>query len=290
MLGSSYKICTIWGIPIRIHISLIILLTVIAVSSGISGGMREIALLMGLEVGIFFSIALHELGHSFVALRTGCRVREITLMFIGGAAQMEEIPKRPLHEFLMAIAGPLVSVGLGFLCWYGGSEIPGIAPSVWPMPFTRHYFIRCNVVQFLGVVNLGLAAFNMLPAFPMDGGRVLRALLTRRKGRVQATWIAARIGKLMALFFGIRGFTMLPGGWILVFMAFFLYSAASKEYLHVLMQENRHRSPFEGWPPFDGGGSTDPDDRVVISPPPYERGPGQEIEVRPVKDGPFRGM
>lgn len=287
MFGSSYRICTIWGIPIRIHISLIILLVVIAVSSGLSGGIREIALLMGLEVGIFVSIALHELGHSYVALRTGCRVRDITLMFIGGAAQMESIPSRPLHEFLMAIAGPLVSVLIGFICWYGGGMLP-INDNLWPLPFTSRFAIRCNMAQFIGVVNFGLAAFNMLPAFPMDGGRVLRAMLTRRKGRVRATWIAARLGKIIALVFAIRGLFTLPGGWILIFMAFFLYSIATKEYIYVLMQENARRSPFGGWGPSDGAGSAAPEDRVVISPPPYERGPGQESEIRPAQDDPFR--
>jgi Zn-dependent protease len=288
MFGSSYRICTVWGIPIRIHISLIVLFAIIAISSGMSGGVRELALLVGLEVGIFVSIALHELGHSFVALRTGCRVRDITLMFIGGAAQMDRISARPLHEFLMAIAGPLVSVVLGFACWYGGGELE-IASNLWPLPFTRHYGIHCNVVQFLGVVNFALAAFNMLPAFPMDGGRVVRALLTRRMGRVKATLIAVRIGKYMALAFAVRGLMTLPGGWILVFMAFFLYSIAKKEYFQVVMEEQRRRGGVGEWPPFSGG-NADPDDRVLISPPPYERGPAQESEIRPVKDGPFRDM
>jgi len=118
MFKASYKIATVWGIPIKIHISLIFLLAFLAWRSGALGNWRSLFEILLLETIVFSSIALHELGHSFVALRKGVRVREITLMFMGGAAQMEEIPRKPADEFLMAIAGPAVSVALG---WPGTS-------------------------------------------------------------------------------------------------------------------------------------------------------------------------
>jgi len=279
MLGSSYKIATIWGIPIKIHVSLIALLLILAASTGIAGGWNDLVLLLGLEVGVFTSIALHELGHSFVALKKGCRVREITLLFIGGAAQMESIPVRPKDELQMAIAGPLVSVGLGFLSWIVGQRLP-LAVGLWPLPFVSGYAIRCNLVQFLGVINWGLAIFNLTPAFPMDGGRIVRALLTPRMGRLRATYVAAQLGKILAVLMAIRGVLDLPQGWLLIVIAFFVHSVAGREYRLVQMQEFARTHAVPPWwpipPPPDGISR----DQVIIGPPPYQRGPRRHVELR----------
>jgi Zn-dependent protease len=286
MLGSSYKIATVWGIPIKVHISLIVLLVLFVLPDIFSAGLLTLII----PIGLFASVALHELGHSFVAIRKGCRVREITLMFIGGAAQMEEIPSRPRDEFLMAIAGPLVSLFLGLLLFFGGGHLR--LPQVgFPLPFVRGAVI-CNLIQAVGVINLGLAAFNLLPAFPMDGGRVFRALLTRRLGRLRATYVAARLGKIMAILFGIRGFFFAPRSLILVAIAFFIYAAAGNEYRMVALREsagrrrNGFRPPFFGPPPPPPEPPPD-EDGVSISPPPYARGPRTRVGLHPDNEDRF---
>lgn len=269
-MRSSYRIATAFGIPIRVHISLLIMVLFLIMDFG---------LIMGLliEIGLAASIVLHELGHSLVAIRKGCRVRQITLMVIGGAAQMERIPTRPLDEFLMAIAGPAVSLALGLAGFFLGGRVP--LPQMYPYPV--------NILQFLGLINLGLTFFNLLPSFPMDGGRVLRALLTPRMGRLKATFIAARLGKIMAICFGLYAFLSRPTKWILVAIAIFVYIAAGNEYRFVEMQE-RARG-FGGFSPDDDdpteGGAGD--DQVSIGPPPYESKRKSRSEIHPVDDDPF---
>ena len=277
MLRSAYTVARPFGIPIKVHISLLILWPILASDYGALLG----SLVM---VGLFTSIALHELGHSVVALAQGCRVREILLMPIGGAAQLERIPSRPLDEFLMAIAGPAVSFALAMAGIFLGPWIP--SPWVYPS-------LRLNLFQFLGWVNLGLVVFNLLPSFPMDGGRVLRAMLTPRLGRLRATEIAAKMGKVMAILFGVYG---LMGGprqsWSLIAIAFFIYIAAGNEYRAVRMQEAARRTGFRAWPPFFAPPPTPPapppytadepdtDDAVIVSPPPYENGPPRRTGIR----------
>ena len=176
----------------------------------------------------FESVALHELGHSYVALRKGCRVRQITLMCIGGAAQMEQIPRRPRDEFLMAIAGPAVSLLIGAIALPGGLYLIVTTTGVW------RYL--SSFLFAVGVMNLGWVVFNLLPAFPMDGGRILRAMLTPKLGRLRATSVAARLGKLIAIAFGILGFAYY-GYFMLVVIAFFVYAAADNELKLVQLQE-----------------------------------------------------
>jgi Zn-dependent protease len=291
MLGSSYKIATVWGIPIKIHISLVILIVLMAISSGMAGGLEDLLKGLLLAFCIFTSIALHELGHSFVAIRKGCRVREITLLFVGGVAQMERIPTRPRDELLMAIAGPLVSIAIGAVCLVAGMHMP-LDRSMWPLPFTKMAVV-CNTVEYLALWNFGVAAFNLLPSFPMDGGRVLRALLTRKKGRLRATQIAARFGKIMSVVFVIAGIKY--GDWILVLIAFFIYTAAGNEYRMVQIQEAAKNQGFGIWPPFGNFWGQDTsyssDDKVIISPPPYKKGPDDEAELRTMrKRDPFSDL
>jgi Zn-dependent protease len=295
MFNASYRIARVWGIPIKIHISLIALLAILAFAAQQSGGAMAIVGVLLLEVLVFTSIALHELGHSFVAIRKGCRVREITLLFIGGAAQMEEIPRKPLDEFEMAVAGPAVSLLLCVGFWEVGRFIP-LEQSYWPFPLWARLQILCNFVQFVGVINLSLALFNLLPCFPMDGGRVFRAALSAKLGRLRATYIAARVGRALAIVFVV--FAIYPRtNWVLLVIAFFIITAAGNEYRMVKMQEEaRQRGGFNLWPPVydeppplphdDSGGN-----QVIISPPPYEKGPTRKTAIHSTdEDDPFRDM
>jgi len=257
------------GIPIRLHVSVLLLVVVFVFSHGWIDG-----LLFGLA--FIASITLHELGHSAVALRFGCRVREITLMCFGGAAQMARIPTRPWQEFLMALAGPAVSVAIGFACVWSGARLRLPVMAGFPLPL--------NLVQFIGLANFVLAGFNLLPAFPMDGGRLLRALLTPRLGRLRATFIAARLGRIIAVLFGIYGFG--AAQWFLVLIAFVVFISAGNEYRMVQIEEARRRAAFgfAGWEIADDDEPPDTradDDQVVIGPPPYEDGRGSRTRIRP---------
>ena len=170
-------------------------------------------------------------------------------------------------------------IGCAGLLALAGSFLP-LAYSYWPLPFTRAWAVRCNIVQFVAVINVALGVFNLLPAFPMDGGRILRAALSGRLGRLRATYVASRLGKLFALAFALRGLWDFPRGLILIALGVFLYVAADREYRLVRRQETLQWPGFGPWPPFFAPPPPPPEDEVVIGPPPYERGPAQRREVR----------
>jgi Zn-dependent protease len=174
-------------------------------------------------------------------------VREIMLLPIGGVAKMTHIPSRPRDEFLVAIAGPATSALLALLC----RLIGGFFMALGIAPLAVLFFI-------LAAVNLALFLFNLLPSFPMDGGRIFRAFMTPRLGRLKATALAARIGRIMAVAFGIFG--LFQGNFILILIAIFIYQAAGAEYRAVYMQQMSQE-----W--FTVGQPAD----IEVSPPPYAR-------------------
>lgn len=262
MFRSSYKVATIWGIPIKLHISLPLVLPFLAMHFGLLNAVL-------LEIGLATSIVLHELGHSLVAINKGCRVREITLLFIGGAAQMEQIPRRPRDEILMAAAGPTVSIVLGGALVLIGPRLP--LPPIKPWSF--------NLVELCGVFNITLTIFNLLPSFPMDGGRILRAVLTPKLGRLRATFIAARLGKIMAILFGVYGMLSSPPRYSLIAIAFFIFIAASNEYRIVRMQETESGQGFGRWPPVPPPWHGETRGKAIIGPPPYERGGESRADI-----------
>ena len=254
MFGSSYKLTRVWGIPIRVHITLVLLLPVVLL------GLPPAQWLAGLlvMVGVFGSIALHELGHSLVAIRRGYRVREITLLPIGGLALMDRAPERSGDELAIALAGPGVSLALAALfrllaTALGGGAAPGPG----------------GLALLLARLNLVLAFFNLLPSFPMDGGRVYRAWLTPFFGRLEATRRAARLGRFLALVFGI--WSLLHFRWLNVAIAVFIYQAAGAEYRAVAQQATMRNlfGPEASEPSRRVFSENDAD--VYVSPPPYAR-------------------
>ncbi|SDZ90321.1 Zn-dependent protease (includes SpoIVFB) [Haloplanus vescus] len=166
-------------------------------------------------IGLFVCVLIHEFGHSLVAMQYGYEIDSITLWLFGGVAQFAEMPEDWKQEFTIAVAGPLVSVGLGILSYVGFLALGG--GSVPTVQF---------VLAYLAMTNVVLAVFNMLPGFPMDGGRVLRALLARRRPHARATQIAAEVGKVFAVLLAIVG---LFANLFLVALAFFIYIGASGE-------------------------------------------------------------
>jgi Zn-dependent protease len=200
---ASVTIFHVRGIPIRLHISLLILLPLLvfwtseqfAVLARLAGVHQVHLLLPPLVWGILLAVALlvgvvlHELGHSLVAIKEGVKVSSINLMFLGGVSEMEEIPLKPWDEAKMSLAGPLVSLLIG-----------GILLALFLTLHIHHPDARLGLF-WLAQINLVIGVFNLLPAFPMDGGRVLRAALNSRLGLLKATQVAVTVGKVMAILF-----------------------------------------------------------------------------------------
>jgi Zn-dependent protease/predicted transcriptional regulator len=174
-------------------------------------------------LGLFASVLIHELGHSAVGFRYGARVRRITLWLLGGMAQFEEIPRQRGAEAAIAIAGPITSIALAGFCW--------ALRAVLPAEMHAAQF----VVGYLAITNVILAVFNMLPALPLDGGRVLRALLALRMPYLRATQVAAGASHVLAVLLGLYGF--LSGNFFLMLIALFIYMAGSAETQQTLVAE-----------------------------------------------------
>jgi Zn-dependent protease/CBS domain-containing protein len=235
----NYHLTTVWGIPIRVNISLLVFLPVLAwiigsgaqisVYAGLVGTLTgvdlDVARLMAGQtpwligsaaaVGLFASVAVHELGHSWMAMRYDLEVESITLWILGGLASLKTMPREWNREFWIAVAGPVTSILVGLVCYAAVLALPASAQ------------VTTFVVGWLAVTNLFLAVFNMLPAFPMDGGRVLRALLARTRPYAAATRLAARIGTGFAVLFAVVG--VLSFSPMLLLLALFVYGAATGE-------------------------------------------------------------
>lgn len=224
----SLKLGKLLGIDVYLHFTFLLLLGFLgfyywqATQDG-NAALRGVAFI----VAVFGCVLLHELGHALMARRYGIQTRDITLLPIGGIARLEKMPEKPMQEFWVALAGPAINVVIAGVLLIGLAATGGFAP-VEELGVTGGSFW-----QRLMVLNLFLVAFNLLPAFPMDGGRVLRALLAMRLGRRRATAIAANVGQAMAILFGIVGFLYNP---ILIFIAIFVYLGAQAEAGMVEMQ------------------------------------------------------
>jgi Zn-dependent protease/CBS domain-containing protein len=219
----SLRIATVSGIPIRLHFTFLLILIWFAIW-GLRMGSAGIVISV---VGLFLCVALHELGHSLVAQRFGYKVRDITLYPIGGVASIEGTP-RPRHELFIALAGPAVNIVIAAVL-YGILALMGTLQGL----FVPSHLLE-NPLFFLYAANLMLVAFNMIPAFPMDGGRVLRAILGLRLGTYRATQVAATIGQLVAVLMGLVGLGVIripdfSPNIMLVIIALFVFFGAAQE-------------------------------------------------------------
>lgn len=218
----SLKIARLAGIDVRVHITFLLLLAWVAYVEYRQWGTGNAALVGVLFVlAVFATVVLHELGHSLTARRYGVKTREITLWPIGGVSRLERVPEDPKRELAIAIAGPLVSIAVAV-------GLYGVYLALKATPFYSGETMQAaaGFVRRLMWVNVVLAAFNLLPAFPMDGGRVLRAVLAMRMPYPRATHYSARIGQGLALVFAIAGLFLSP---ILMLIALFVWIAASAE-------------------------------------------------------------
>jgi Zn-dependent protease/CBS domain-containing protein len=236
------RIGSAFGIPIRLDITFLLVLPLFAwligsdvanlvgvindlfgttlVADPLTQGSMRWILGSAAALGLFLGVLLHEFGHSLVAMRYGFEIESITLWLFGGVARFTEIPEDWKQEFTIAVAGPIVSVLIGVVSYVGFVALPLGDPALF-------------VLGYLALTNVALAVFNMLPGFPMDGGRVLRALLARNRPHARATQIAAEVGKVFAFLLGIFG---LFANLFLVALAFFIYMGASSEAQQTVMK------------------------------------------------------
>ncbi len=220
MTSWSWKIGRVAGIPIYVHWTFLILLGWI-LFAGLSAGktVPDAMIEVGFVLSIFGCVVLHELGHALVAKRFGVQTSDITLLPIGGVARLQRIPDRPVEELLVAVAGPLVNVVIVALLYAIGIRFQVVATD-------QEVLLKGGFLGRLMLVNVFLVAFNILPAFPMDGGRVLRALLAMTMDYGRATRIAAGVGQLMALLFAFVGLQYNP---LLILIALFVWIGAQAE-------------------------------------------------------------
>ena len=233
----GFRVGTIKGIPIRVHYSFLLILPFLAYQFGLlfrsAASHADVPPEMlqgnpfvwglGLALALFVSVLIHELAHSLYALKKGGQVRDITLLMIGGVSSLSSPPKTTRQEAVMAFVGPLTSLGLAAVFYAANRAIAGLES--FNLQFALFY---------LAEMNLFLGLFNLLPAFPMDGGRVARALLTERYGMLRATQIAAGLGKAFAVLFGILG--LFSFNIILIIIAFFIFLGAEGESRSVLIK------------------------------------------------------
>ncbi len=216
----SVSIGSIAGTAVRIHITFVLFLVWIFVASWVAGGPQAAWNALAFLILLFACVLAHEFGHVFAARAFGVATPDVTLLPIGGVARLERIPEAPGEELLIAIAGPLVNVAIAFLLVvFFGANL-----SLQHLATVESHQVA--MIDRLAIVNLFIVAFNLIPAFPMDGGRMLRALLAIRLGHVRATKVAAAIGQWAAFLLGFLGLFTNP---LLILIAVFVYLAASSE-------------------------------------------------------------
>ena len=234
-MTGAFRLGTAFGIPVFMHWTFLLLLGFVALTQLVGTGSVGAALSGVVFVALIFGcVVLHEFGHALMARRYGIGTRDVTLLPIGGLARLNRMPEDPRQELAVALAGPAVNLA-----------IAGVL-AIWLVLTGLHSAVGIgwaegSLAARLLTVNLALVAFNMLPAFPMDGGRVLRALLAQRIGHAEATEYAAKIGRGMAVVFGVLGLFWNP---MLILIALFVWFGAGQEAAMA-----RRRATIDGWAP-----------------------------------------
>jgi Zn-dependent protease/predicted transcriptional regulator len=224
----SLRLGKFLGVDVYLHFTFLLLLAFLgyhywSTTHDVRSTLAGVAFIMAL----FGCVVLHEFGHVLMARRFGIRTRDITLLPIGGLARLEKMPEKPIQELWVTLAGPAVNAVIALVLWVGLAATSGFSPVEELGLMGGSFWHR------LLVLNLILVVFNLLPAFPMDGGRILRALLAFRLGRGRATAIAAHVGQGMTILFCIVGFYYNP---FLIFIGIFVYLGAQAEAGMVEMQ------------------------------------------------------
>jgi Zn-dependent protease len=228
----SLPIFRVGGIQLRIHITFLLIIVWLAFGYYAQGGSAAAASRVIFVLLLFLCVVLHEFGHAFAAKAFGINTPDITLLPIGGVARLERMPEEPVQELIIAVAGPLVNVVIAL-----GLFVVGGAQGL----FNRSTVEGGGLIAQLLTINIVLVLFNLLPAFPMDGGRVLRALLATRMSYARATQVAATVGQGFAFIFGALG--LFGPNPFLLFIALFVYIGASQEAALAQMKDVSRRFP-----------------------------------------------
>jgi stage IV sporulation protein FB len=222
----ALRLGRIAGTEVRIHFTFFLLLAWLAIADYQAGGLRVALHWTLFTCLVFFCVLLHEFGHALAARRYGIRTPDITLFPFGGVARIERMPEKPSEEIVIALAGPMVNVVIALGLWLALAMFGPVEKDAVLDP-------EGSLARQVLTVNLMLLLFNLIPAFPMDGGRVLRAVLAMRLGHQRATQIAARIGRTLAVLLGLAGLfgsvVGLPENPMLVVVAIFVFMAATNE-------------------------------------------------------------
>ncbi|WP_170788566.1 site-2 protease family protein [Ruegeria lacuscaerulensis] len=228
----SFSLGRILGSELRVHVTFFLLLAWVGFAAYSSGGLAAAVENLIFVLALFACVVAHEFGHALMARRYGIKTPDITLLPIGGLARLERMPENPMQEVWVALAGPAVNVVIWVLLVLLGAGMP--LETLAQIDSTGP-----GLLNRLAYVNLLLAAFNMIPAFPMDGGRVFRALLCLKMDRVKATRVAALAGQAVAVGFGFLGLS--TGNALLVLIAVFVFVAANAESQDVTMRSVARR-------------------------------------------------
>ena len=252
MFSNKIRICDVFGIPVYLDISLLVLLALFVMDFG----SPTLGLACALVLAV--SITLHELGHALTARAFGYQTHDITLSLLGGCASLVGMPRKAYQEFLTALAGPLVSFALAGIGWAALEYLP------------IENFWLAAVLWYAKWMNFILGGFNLLPGFPMDGGRIFRSVARIFTTRVKATYAAMVVGRVFAILLAVRGayslLTRGPWGFVSLLIAWMIWREGWREYVQAV-QEERWGSPWE----FS----------ARVSPPPYsDDDDDDEVEVR----------
>ncbi len=245
LFQNRFRVCDLFDIPVYVNMSFILLLILFVINVGSFSFGLAFALVLAI------SVTLHELAHALMARAFGYRTKDITLSLLGGCASMIALPRKAWQEFLVALAGPLMSFAIaGVILLLDFFKIP-----------VRSRFLFC-ILDYACWMNVMLGAFNLLPGFPMDGGRVFRSVMRLFTTRAKATLIAMWVGRVFAILLALRGLSAILGGggfgFMSILIAWMIWQEGWREYQMALVEED-----FRAW--------TQDDFNARVSPPPYDR-------------------
>ena len=246
MWNWSYSIGRVAGINIKIHVTFFLILLFGAVQWGGLSSLGAAGFGVLVTLLLFVCVTLHELGHSLAARMFGIKVNDIVLSPLGGVAFLTRLPEKPLHELIIAAAGPLVNVVIALVLLLAGALAGAPAESFARMASAIREPSLSTLWLWLILANVSLVVFNLIPAFPLDGGRIFRSLLALAIGNVRATRVAAMVGQFMALTLGLLA--LFGGNFLLLAVAVFIFFAAAQENAYVRAQARQAATPAPAAP------------------------------------------